>query len=177
MLASGLLLLLSLAGVAILVARLASAPEPTTSRLQETASTIFVEDRPDSTQKQPSPIRIVTFHAETEMPAKAPDNQRAETRDVPAPPHADVVSVKYVEESGIKLPNANDSIREILKQGDSQANKPLCTTEACKGGTNYCGTAVAFLPSPKIAAEEAAKQHKLLFVLHVSGNFEDAGFT
>jgi hypothetical protein len=33
-----------------------------------------------------------------------------------------------------------------------------------------------FCPAPKIAAEEAAKQHKLPFVLHVSGNFEDSGF-
>ena len=35
------------------------------------------------------------------------------------------------------------------------------------------GTRVAFLDSPKEAAELAVKQEKLVFVLHVSGNFED----
>jgi len=37
--------------------------------------------------------------------------------------------------------------------------------------------AVAFVASPKIAGELALQQHKLLFVLHLSGNFEDPGFT
>jgi hypothetical protein len=41
----------------------------------------------------------------------------------------------------------------------------------------FFGTAVTFLDSPRIAAEQALKQHKLVFVLHVSGNFEDPGFT
>jgi hypothetical protein len=52
-----------------------------------------------------------------------------------------------------------------------------CSVAVCKGSGDFCGTAVAFLPSPKIAEEEAVKQHKLVFVLHVSGNFEDPGFT
>jgi len=35
------------------------------------------------------------------------------------------------------------------------------------------GTRVTFLDTPKEAAELAIKQEKLVFVLHVSGNFED----
>ena len=39
------------------------------------------------------------------------------------------------------------------------------------------GTAVAFVRNAPEAGRIADKQHKLLFLLHVSGNFEDAGFT
>jgi hypothetical protein len=39
------------------------------------------------------------------------------------------------------------------------------------------GTAVQFAESPAAAAKEARKQEKLVFILHVSGNFEDPKFT
>jgi hypothetical protein len=43
-------------------------------------------------------------------------------------------------------------------------------------GENY-GTAVTFLNNPKEASREAQREQKLLFVLHISGNFEDSQFT
>ena len=39
------------------------------------------------------------------------------------------------------------------------------------------GTAVKFEPSPSDAAKKAIKEEKLVFVLHVSGEFEDPDFT
>jgi hypothetical protein len=39
------------------------------------------------------------------------------------------------------------------------------------------GTSVNFMRSPAAAARRAAKEDKLLFTLHVSGNFEDPQFT
>ena len=39
------------------------------------------------------------------------------------------------------------------------------------------GTAVAFVDSPSEAARLAQKQEKLVFVLHISGIFEDPGCT
>jgi hypothetical protein len=45
-----------------------------------------------------------------------------------------------------------------------------------KAGGSY-GTNVKFLSNPAAAARKAAKAEKLLFLLHISGNFEDAGFT
>jgi hypothetical protein len=39
------------------------------------------------------------------------------------------------------------------------------------------GTSVDFLDTPSEAAKEAKKAGKLVFVLHVSGNFEDPRFT
>jgi hypothetical protein len=39
------------------------------------------------------------------------------------------------------------------------------------------GTSVEFFDTPSEAAKQAAKKEKLVFVLHVSGNFEDPRFT
>jgi hypothetical protein len=39
------------------------------------------------------------------------------------------------------------------------------------------GTSVEFVDTPREAATLAKKQEKLVFVLHVSGNFEDPRFT
>ena len=47
--------------------------------------------------------------------------------------------------------------------------------EACSAGKH--GTAVEFLVSPQEAARWAKREEKLVFVLHVSGHFEDPQFT
>jgi len=39
------------------------------------------------------------------------------------------------------------------------------------------GTTVTFVDSPAEAAKQALKEEKLVFVLHVSGNFEVSEFT
>lgn len=44
-------------------------------------------------------------------------------------------------------------------------------------GEGSCGTSVEFVDSPKEAAALAKKEQKLVFVLHVSGHFEDPRFT
>jgi hypothetical protein len=43
--------------------------------------------------------------------------------------------------------------------------------------TECLGTAVDFVDNPQEASKIAARENKLLFVLHVSGNFEDPQFT
>lgn len=48
---------------------------------------------------------------------------------------------------------------------------------AAEGSSGCFGTRVDFVDSPKEAAAQARKQEKLVFVLHVSGNFEDPRFT
>jgi hypothetical protein len=46
-------------------------------------------------------------------------------------------------------------------------------------GADACGygTRVDFVDTPKEAAKIAAKEEKLVFVLHVSGHFENPGLT
>jgi hypothetical protein len=51
---------------------------------------------------------------------------------------------------------------------DRVVSRPVCESY---------GTAVQFLSRPADAARQALSENKLLFVLHVSGNFEDAKFT
>jgi predicted outer membrane protein len=51
---------------------------------------------------------------------------------------------------------------------------------ADKGDQPGCGnhgTSVEFLDTPAEAAKQAKKEGKLVFVLHVSGHFEDPRFT
>ena len=46
------------------------------------------------------------------------------------------------------------------------------------GDKDVCfGTKIQFVDSPKEAAAQAKKDEKLVFILHVSGNFEDPRFT
>jgi hypothetical protein len=46
-----------------------------------------------------------------------------------------------------------------------------------KEGGGCHGTTIDFVDTPKEAAEIAKKEEKLVFVLHVSGHFEDPRFT
>jgi hypothetical protein len=56
-------------------------------------------------------------------------------------------------------------------------------TESCQGTQAVCAanrslnTALAWAKSPAEAAEQAKRDGKLVFLIHVSGNFEDPGFT
>ena len=52
--------------------------------------------------------------------------------------------------------------------GVTQTEPPTCGNH---------GTAIEFVGSPKEAARQAKKEEKLVFVLHVSGHFEDPRFT
>lgn len=45
------------------------------------------------------------------------------------------------------------------------------------GETCGFGTTIHFVDTPKEAAAQAKKEEKLVFILHVSGNFEDPRFT
>ena len=50
----------------------------------------------------------------------------------------------------------------------SPADKPACGSH---------GTTIDFVDTPSEAAKQAKKTGKLVFVLHVSGHFEDPRFT
>jgi hypothetical protein len=57
----------------------------------------------------------------------------------------------------------------IVSAGDkTDSNKPTCAAH---------GTSIDFLDTPSEAAKQARKEKKLVFVLHVSGDFEDPRFT
>jgi hypothetical protein len=58
-----------------------------------------------------------------------------------------------------------------LRAGEVPLSIELEAQTACHG------TAVRFVNSPAAAAKLAAQQDKVVFVLHVSGHFEDPNFT
>ncbi len=49
--------------------------------------------------------------------------------------------------------------------------------QKAEGTCGSFGTTVEFVDTPSAAARQAKKEQKLVFVLHVSGNFEDPRFT
>ena len=63
------------------------------------------------------------------------------------------------------------------------ADLTLTEPESCGGAAKVCSanrsldTALTWAKSPAEAAAEASREGKLVFLIHVSGNFEDPGFT
>ena len=53
----------------------------------------------------------------------------------------------------------------------------IAPAPAAEPGSGSFGTSVEFLSTPTEAATAARKDQKLVFILHVSGNFETADFT
>jgi hypothetical protein len=72
-------------------------------------------------------------------------------------------------------------LMNLADRGAPPADEKLLPKEqACVGndaGRETFGTAVAFARNPREAARHADAERKLVFLLHVSGNFEDARFT
>jgi hypothetical protein len=60
-------------------------------------------------------------------------------------------------------------------QGKAPSPAKPAGKDQSEGGCH--GTSIDFVGTPSEAAREAKKQEKLVFVLHVSGNFEDPRFT
>jgi hypothetical protein len=58
-----------------------------------------------------------------------------------------------------------------------QESPPLPASPAAARAKGVYGTCVDFVSNPAQAAERAMQQQKLLFRVHISGNFEDAHFT
>jgi hypothetical protein len=63
------------------------------------------------------------------------------------------------------------SEKERSKEPAQAAQTPLAPA-----GETY-GTQVLFLNNPAAAAEMARREKKMLFVMHISGNFEESCFT
>jgi hypothetical protein len=99
----------------------------------------------------------------THLTVKAPE---------PAPASGEPVSFKKAPASPplqvaeeVTVPRETELPASELLPGEEAAN------------LRTYGTQVAFVSSPAEAARKALKERKLLFVLHLSGNFEDRKFT
>jgi hypothetical protein len=75
-----------------------------------------------------------------------------------------LVNVGKEEKSNFSAPPADPEIAAKACGGPQQA----ATTR---------GTTLEFAGTPSDAFKQAAKEHKLVFLMHISGNFEESGFT
>jgi hypothetical protein len=57
------------------------------------------------------------------------------------------------------------------------ASEPAPLDAAAAAPCGRFGTAIEFVRSPAIAFDRAARERKLVLVLHLAGHFEDPGFT
>ena len=82
----------------------------------------------------------------------------------PRVPDRDGIAVQVVEQP--------KSLQEAIPSLAAQSPiSPICSLQTIHG------TAVNFVATTTEAAREARKNNKLTFLLHISGNFEDADFT
>jgi hypothetical protein len=65
----------------------------------------------------------------------------------------------------------------LLGLGLLGATEPPNLLKKDEGSCGSFGTSVEFVDTPSAAAKRARKEQKLVFVLHVSGHFEDPRFT
>jgi hypothetical protein len=128
---------------------------------QQISQPVFAKAMPKAVVKPPAKIASVKNTAVSEQASTVRDNPRS-------PEKIDPPAVEII--AAVEPPKSQ--VMEVSVKDDAS-----CTSGVCSGSGDFCSTAVHFLASPKLAEEEAAKQHKLVFVLHVSGNFEDPGFT
>jgi hypothetical protein len=129
---------------------------------QQVSQPVFAKAMLKAVVKQPAKIASVKSSGSSERASIVRDSPRT-------PERIDQPAVEIV--AAVEPPKSQ--VTEVAVKDAS-----TCTSGVCSGSSgDFCGTAVHFLASPKLAEEEAAREHKLVFVLHVSGNFEDPGFT
>jgi hypothetical protein len=132
---------------------------------------------PVEAPQEPAPVRATEPKPEPPAPAVEPRPVVEATAQatVAAPATSAIVEVKAVAKaSAVAEVTASATPPVATPAPEPAAKAETCTTCAKKG--SY-GTSLVFAESPIEAAKQAAKENKLMFVLHISGNFEDDKFT
>jgi len=119
------------------------------------------EETPAPATVTSAPIAKLADNLPTAMMAKAPAAPALPVPESPAP------LLSITERAAASQPVQVDS-------------NPFVFLPETPNGKSTCqqyGTKVDFYDTPTLAAGHALKEQKLLFVLHVAGNFEEPGFT
>jgi len=83
--------------------------------------------------------------------------------------------VAYKENPGERDPRLPPDIRE---EKPIDAPKPFdLGADPIRKKTQTCGTSIEFFGDPDLAFAQAKEDKKVVFVIHVAGNFEDSKFT
>jgi hypothetical protein len=110
----------------------------------------------------PEPPVLTSVSHPASPAAAAPAVHRPDRRDVL------IDLVPLIEDAPPPLPPPPE-----LRHADGSV---AAKTPPHPAGETY-GTQVLFLNNPEVAAEMARRDKKLLFIMHISGNFEDSCFT
>lgn len=102
----------------------------------------------------------------------------APTVEMPAPPPTVAVAIKPLDPPAAIVP-AKPVDEPVLQPKPEPKPEPVVEKPAApaKEEIGKYGTAIDFQDDPVEAADKALKNRKILFVLHVSGDFEDPGCT
>jgi hypothetical protein len=116
-----------------------------------------IADRPPVVEPSPVVPQVATVTEQVQVQPAAP---------LAAP----VVAVRQEPVAAI-APQA-----EACKPAVEKVAPAQCVAAACKPSPSL-GTVLAWTPSLAEASRRALKEDKLIFLIHVSGNFADPGFT
>jgi hypothetical protein len=116
-------------------------------------------------------LALATLHAPVRgAAAPAPAGDEVAASIVPAYAAADLPAAPAAPARG------PEPAAEEAPAPPPPAPQPPAQAEARPAGQTY-GTRVSFLASPEEAMRVAQRERKLVFVLHISGNFEESCFT
>lgn len=110
--------------------------------------------RPPAPTSEPTDVSETIEVPETDLPASPVEPGQARPRSMISPVGASdsAPAVAAVPDPGLA----------------DAARPPRC---------DRFGTAIDFVRSPSVACRQAAREQKLVMVLHLAGNFDDPGFT
>jgi hypothetical protein len=151
------------------IAVLRLSPQPTAAPAALPIALASVDEEPERAPASSPQNKSVPANSEASPRLPAPDREKTK---VPEPPPG---TPHQVQPPSDKQPEpAQQPLDDPF--ADPTGAPPTHTKQVATACSNY-GTSVNFVDDPQKAAEQAIKENKLLFVLHVAGNFEDSKFT
>lgn len=125
---------------------------------------------------QPSAEPGPTDNADVEQPAAVESATAVNTTDVNTtantpPPTDGWLHASQLISEDIDAPSTPSWFASLESSESAETAAPVCSAD------RSLRTALVWAKSPAEAAQQARQEGKLVFIIHVSGNFEDPGFT
>ncbi len=129
-------------------------------------------DRTHPPGPPPAPSRVAVSAPVEPAPVVTPLDETTE-----APPGPRVIVVPYPVPQPAKAARPARDVPFWLRDESGEVASLEATEPEPESACQTFGTAVKFVKSPTEAMKLARREDKLVCVLHLSGNLEDAGFT
>lgn len=154
------------------------------SQLSETANVISTEVNPSEAPVSTEPAEQAVNPASTataETIAVHEAEKLAITVQPAEVPTTATSSPEAVTDTSTTSPAAPPQSSPVSLEGKVLTIKPPAATQVCEPATKFkdrqLSTALTWTESVEEAAQQAEEEEKLVFLIHVSGNFEMPGFT